>query len=461
MSRSWSSKAARSAWGERRPRSSADEQQTSGQRLRPVTMNDTTLSSLLKTLQNKRNVFLTGGAGTGKTTLTRQVIAAYGAQGKRVAKLASTGMAATLIGGQTLHSFFDLGIAENEADLERRGKLVPKKKIVKLVRAMDLVIIDEISMVSADVLDMVRLRLLQCGFAGALLITGDFLQLPPVTRTDVRFAFEAASWQQFEFETMTLIHNWRSEDAEFNAVLNTVRHAKIGDAQHRYLHELIKPTGDELSRFTFLFGTNRSAERHNREQLDAVEGDLYAYETQHIKHNNKTESAEMDRFGRDARIPEVLELKIGVPVLFTRNSWNYVNGERAVVLKLEQDAVYVRKHDGAVIKLERVGVDKTRWEERTVDKEKQMVEVPQFTLYQFPVTLAFAITIHKSQGMSIRDLVIDTTEIFAPSQFYVALSRAVSPHTLILKQPRVNWADLAFVHPKALAFTGDVQNPRV
>lgn len=413
------------------------------------------LQNLLETLRNRQHIFLTGGAGTGKTTLTRQVIAAYGTEGKKVAKLASTGMAAALIGGQTLHSFFDLGIADNETDLERRGKLIPKKKTVKLVRSMDLIVIDEISMVGAEVLDMVRLRLLQCGFDGVLLVVGDFLQLPPVTRDTVRFAFEAPSWTHFAFETVSLTHNWRSEDAEFNGVLNAVRFAHVGDEEHRYLHELIKPTGDDLARYTFLYGTNRSAFEHNREQLDAIDGDLYAYETQSVRHNGQTEASEIERFMGDARIPPVLELKIGVPVLFTRNSWNYVNGERGMVVKLETDAVYVSKHDGSVVKLERVGTEKSRWEERTVDKEKQMVEVPQFTLYQFPIVLAFAITIHKSQGMSIRDLVIDTTEIFAPSQFYVALSRAVSPHSLILKQPRVNWAVLAFVHSKALAFSAE------
>lgn len=405
---------------------------------------------LLEKLQAKQNVFLTGGAGTGKTTMTRQVIAAFGAEGKKVAKLASTGMAATLIGGQTLHSFFDLGIADNEADLERRGKLIAKKKIVKLVRSMDLVIIDEISMVSAGVLDMVRLRLLQCGFDGAVMVTGDFLQLPPVSRGEVHFAFEAASWKAFDFDIVTLTRHWRSEDTHFNALLNAVRHARVGEEEHRYLHELIKPTGDDLSRYTFLYGTNRSALVHNREQLDAVEGELFRYETQRTLHLAKTDEKEIARFMNDARIPDVLELKVGAPVLFTRNSWNYVNGERGIVVKLEHNAVTVEKQNGTVVKLERVGTEKTRWEERTVEKEKQMVEVAQFTLYQFPVTLAFAITIHKSQGMSISDLVIDTTEIFAPSQFYVALSRATSPQRLILKQPRVNWADLAYVHPKAL-----------
>lgn len=413
-------------------------------------MDAMTVETLLEKLHHHQNVFLTGGAGTGKTTLTRQVIAAYGAEGKKVARLASTGMAATLIGGQTLHSFFDLGIAEDEQELERRGKLVPKKKIVRMVRAMDLVIIDEISMVSAALLDMVRLRLLQCGFAGTLMVVGDFLQLPPVTRGTIRFAFEASSWRQFEFETVMLSHNWRNEDERFNAVLNAVRHAAVGEAEHCYLHELIRPTGDNLSGYTFLYGTNRSALAHNLEQLDLLEGDRFSYETQVVRHDAKMQDDMIARFMDDARIPEHLELKVGAPILFTRNSWNFVNGERGIVVKLEQNAIQVRKRDAQVVKLERVKTQKTRWEERKSAKQSEMVEVPMVSLYQFPLTLAFAITIHKSQGMSLSDLVIDTTEIFAPSQFYVALSRAVSPQTLILTQPRVNWADLAFTHPKAL-----------
>ena len=411
------------------------------------------LDALLAPLEAGRNVFLTGGAGTGKTTMTRQVIASFLSRSKKVAKLASTGMAATLLGGQTLHSFFDLGIAENESDLERRGKLVPKKKIVRLVRAMDLIVIDEISMVSAEVLDMVRLRLLQCGFKGAVLAVGDFLQLPPVSRREVRFAFEAPSWKVLDFHIVTLTHNWRSEDAAFNAVLDAVRHARVGEHEHRYLHELIRPIGeDDLSRYTFLYGTNRSAHTHNRRQLERVEGDVFAYETQAVVHDESLSPRQIERFYDEARIPKVLELKVGVPVLFTRNSWNYVNGERAVVTALEEDAVFVRKNDGVVVKLERADTEKTQWEEREVEGEKEQVEVPKLTLSQFPLTLAFAITIHKSQGMSISDLVIDTHEIFAPSQFYVALSRAVSPKSLILRCPKVNWVHLAFVHPKALAW---------
>ncbi len=412
------------------------------------------LEELVNRLQNGNNIFLCGGAGVGKTTLTRQTISAFELQGKKVAKLASTGMAATLIGGQTLHSFFDLGIADSEADLERRGKLIPKSKVLKLIKSMDLVVIDEISMVSADLLDMIWLRLSQSGFSGVVLAVGDFLQLPPVVKSGtICFAYESPSWLRFKFEIVELTHNYRSEDEEFNAVLNSVRNAKVTEAEHCYLHNLIQPLDGDLSNHTILFGTNSSAAKHNKRELERCKGVLYAYDAQSVKKAKNISDQEIEKFFKDSRVAKVLELKVSAPVLFTRNAYNYVNGERGVVEKLEQDSVWVRKMSGSVVRLDRVGLDKTKWEQIKIDGKIESVESTIFSIYQFPITLAYAITIHKSQGMSIANLVVDTTEIFAPSQFYVALSRAVSPKSLILKQPRVNWSKLAFAHPSALEFT--------
>ena len=130
------------------------------------------LSVTIDKLKAKQNVFLTGGAGVGKTTITREVIKVYEEDAKKVAKLASTGMAATLIGGQTLHSFFDLGIASSLEELEKNSKLLIKKKTKKLIHAIDLVVIDEISMVSDTLFEMIALRLEQSDFAGSLLVVG-------------------------------------------------------------------------------------------------------------------------------------------------------------------------------------------------------------------------------------------------------------------------------------------------
>ncbi len=408
----------------------------------------------LEKLKSHQNVFLTGGAGVGKTTITREIIAEYEAEAKKVAKLASTGMAATLIGGQTLHSFLDLGIASDMQELQKNGKFEIKKKIKKLIGAMELIVIDEVSMVSDALFEMIELRLTQGEFSGSLLLVGDFLQLPPVVRGygEVKYAFESASWQNFNFETVELTHVYRTDDSAFIELLHAVRFGQIDENVHNRLNAFIKPLPNDLSQFSFLFGKNLSASHHNKKELEHIEGELFTKEAQIIKHQKTTSDKEVERFMDDARIDKNLELKIGAPVLFSRNAWNYFNGERGVVVNVDASYVYVEKSDGKVVKLESVAQSKSLWREKTLKGKKEMVEENLFSVYQYPIKLAFAITIHKSQGMSIEDLIIDTNEIFAPSQFYVALSRASNPKRLTLIAPRKQWYELAFVNEKAMQF---------
>ncbi len=412
------------------------------------------VKDIVAKLNEKRNVFMTGGAGVGKTTRTREIIAHYESCGKSVARLASTGMAATLLGGQTLHSFFDLGIAQNISDLERRHKLDIAKKTAQRIGAMDLIVIDEISMVSAALFDMLRLRLLQAEYSGALLVVGDFLQLPPVVRGHgpVFFAFESESWQRCAFETVMLTQVYRTRDTAFIALLNAVRFAQLTPSYLEMLEALVKPLPQDHAEVTFLFGKNQSADTHNRKLLNELEGAHYRFATETVLHVTTLGQKDVERFLEEARVPKVLELKIGVPVLFTRNAWNYFNGERGRVVSVHTHCVYVEKEDATVVKLERISLSKTRWDEKRIDGKNIAVEVPLISLYQFPLTLAFGITIHKSQGMSLHDLVIATHEIFAPSQFYVALSRAISPHRLTLLRPNRSWQQLSFVHQKARKF---------
>jgi len=406
-----------------------------------------------KLLEGK-NIFLTGGAGVGKTTLTMQIIEYFEREAKKVAKLASTGMAATLIGGQTLHSFFDFGISSDISDLQKNGKYEIKKKIKKLISSMDVIVIDEISMVSSEVFEMIRLRLVQAEFCGSLLVVGDFLQLPPVVRgyKEVKFAFESDAWAEFDFEILELTHIYRTDDEDFIKLLHNIRFGFVDEDIHNQLNSYIKPLPDDLSSFTFLFGRNDSSQRHNKAQLSFIDSDLFIKEAQVVKHIKTIKDGEIERFMDDARIEKQLHLKIGAPVLFTRNSWNYFNGERGVVVNVDEKFVYVQKKDGKVIKLEMVAQDKTLWREKIIDKNKEIVQESLFSVYQYPIKLAFAITIHKSQGMSIEDLIIQTNEIFAPSQFYVALSRSSNPARLNLITPSKQWYELAFVNHKALEF---------
>ena len=412
------------------------------------------LHVITEKLKSKQNIFLTGGAGVGKTTITREVIQYFEDEAKKVAKLASTGMAATLIDGQTLHSFLDLGIASDIQELERNGKFLVKKKIKKLISSMDLIVIDEISMVSDSLLEMIKLRLEQSDFKGAILVVGDFLQLPPVVRGggEVKFAFESNSWEEFEFFKIELTHIYRTDDKRFIELLGSVRDGFVDENIHNHLNEYIKPLPEDLGEFTFLFGKNISASQHNKRQLGFIDETLHVKEAQVIKHIKTIKDTEIDRFMTDSRIDKELELKVGVPVLFTRNSWNYFNGERGIVESIDQDKVYVRKSDAKVVKLEQVEQSKTKWIEKTVDGKKEIQEENQLSIYQFPIKLAFGITIHKSQGMSIQDLIIQTNEIFAPSQFYVAISRSSNPLRLNLIAPKGQWREIVFVNHKALEF---------
>ncbi|MCF6330512.1 MAG: AAA family ATPase [Sulfurimonas sp.] len=412
------------------------------------------LKEITKDLNNNTNIFLTGGAGVGKTTITRQVIQNFIDDAKKVAKLASTGMAATLIDGQTLHSFLDLGIANNIEDLEKNSKFNIKKKIKKLVSQMDLIVIDEISMVSDSLFEMIELRLSQAEFKGTLLVVGDFLQLPPVVRgsAEVKFAFESISWDNFTFKKVELTHIYRTDDVKFIKLLGEIRRGFVDECVHNHLNEFIKPLPEDLNEATFLFGKNISAQKHNKSQLDFVDGELFTKDAQVIKHVKSTKDSEIDRFINDARIEKELELKIGVPVLFTRNSWNYFNGERGKVINIDSNFIYVQKDDGIVIKLETTPQSKNIWREKTINGKKEMVEEDLFTIHQFPIKLAYAITIHKSQGMSIQDLIIQTNEIFAPSQFYVALSRSSNPSSLNLIAPHSQWHSIVYVDKKALKF---------
>lgn len=431
------------------------------------------LDELKALIEEGKNIFVTGGAGVGKSFLLRALIAQYEQEGKKIAKLASTGMAASLITGQTLHSFFGLGICSHSFDLERVGKINIDKKLSKLLKQIDLVIIDEISMVSSGVMDMIRLRLLQAESKAQLLVSGDFLQLPPVIRESDKyafmrdnpetpvsrvygFAFESESWERFGFVNFNLSEVKRSSDEEFIHILEKIRHGLKDEEVVEYIHSLMRPMPEDMQNHTLLFGKNVSVERHNAKELHELDGELYAFETGVEKFDKSIKDNEIERFLNDSRLPKVLELKIGAPVLFMRNSWNYFNGERGVIERVDEaeNTVHVLKDNGKLVRVEKERFSKKQWKELNVEGKKEEVEVSRFDLHQFPLSLAYAITIHKSQGMSLLDLVVDLNEIFAPSQFYVALSRAISPHRLTLLPSSRPIENFIYASPNAIAFYG-------
>ena len=381
------------------------------------------------------NVFLTGGAGVGKSYITNEVISDYRKRGKQVVSLGSTGVSAVNIGGFTVHSFFVFGIANNFEELSASDKRAKKRlaDLKKILKATDLIIIDEISMVSTDLMEMIAYRLNHYGYLGKVLLVGDFFQLPPVQKQQGRndvfgeklYAFESMAWERFDLTVIELTHMKRTTDAEFTHILSKVRKGQCDEEVINYMTKLWNT--DTLKKEpTYLFGRNLEVEQTNRarlNELDTEETILFA----NVEMFGSVNEKKLAGWKNMLPISEHLTLKEGVPVLFTVNKWGkFVNGERGILKKIEEDHLIVEKEDGFV-RVERHDFDLL---DMDVKDDGTVEAITLATLSQFPLKLAYAVTIHKSQGMSIDNLVCNVDNIFAPSQFYVAISRAIDPKHL-------------------------------
>jgi len=395
------------------------------------------LDTVLDTLATD-HVFLTGGAGTGKSYLTNEVIAHYRATDRQVVALGSTGVSAVNVGGFTIHSFFAFGISANfdelsQSDRRNKKRLADLKKILK---ATDLIIIDEISMVSTDLMDMILYRLESYHYRGKVMLVGDFYQLPPIVKGGrgndlfggMLYAFESTAWQRLEPVTIELTEMKRTQDAEFTHILGKIRKGICDEEVERYCFMLANHTVDEAHNPTHLYGRNLEVEQRNRARLNELpteETILFA----NLETFGSVHAKRLETWKKLLPVTEQLTLKVGVPVLFTVNKWgSFVNGDRGILHAIEEDHLIVEKND-AFVRVERHDFDLL---DMVVHDDGKVEQLSLATLSQFPLKLAYAVTIHKSQGMSIDDLVCNVDNIFAPSQFYVAISRATDPKRLRL-----------------------------
>ncbi len=387
-------------------------------------------------LLRSENVFLTGGAGVGKSYLTKKVVEYYKAECLNVVVLGSTGISAVNVGGQTIHSLFVFGIANNFEELKSRDKYNKQrlKELGKILKNLHLLIIDEISMVSADLLEMVLYRLRSGGFKGKLMVVGDFYQLPPVVKAknsnslmgESVYAFESAAWEYFDFVTVELLKVHRTSDEAFMRILNFVRRGELNEEVFSYL-ERLRESDFDTSNATVLFGRNFEADRLNAEKVALVPTEEFVKKAEISIKDKSLDERRLEGWKKTLPVVENLTLKEGVPVIFTTNRWGfYHNGERAVIEHIDEDSIVVEKNH-RLVKVERFDFELGRSalsEEGNIDSEVVC------TFSQFPLRPAYGITIHKSQGMSLDNLVCDVNYIFADSQFYVALSRAVDPKRL-------------------------------
>ena len=396
----------------------------------------------------ENNVFLTGGAGVGKSYTTTEIIHLYQSQtDEQVVALGSTGVSAVNIGGFTIHSFFAFGISNNFEELDQndkrsRSRLTELKKILK---ATDLIIIDEISMVSSNMMEMISYRLSSMGYLGKLLFVGDFFQLPPVQKFgqpndlfgEKLYAFESDAWRSFAPVVIELTEMKRTSDAEFTHILHKVR---VGQCDQEVNNYMLKLTNTKIvdENPTFLFGRNAEVNAMNRDKLASVDAEEHLLFAIFEEHQGKIHEKRLASWKNVLPVEEQLILKVGVPVLFTINKWGkYANGERGIVRRIEEDYIIVEKEE-IFVRVERHDFDLL--EMKSNDKGK-VESIKVATLSQFPLKLAYAVTIHKSQGMSIDNLVCNVDNIFAPSQFYVAISRAINPKNLRLDCNRGNLAN--------------------
>ncbi|QKJ29544.1 AAA family ATPase [Mucilaginibacter mali] len=408
-------------------------------------------------------VFLTGKAGTGKTTLLREI---RQTSKKRLAIVAPTGVAAINAGGMTIHSLFQLPFGPmlpNQPDRPEQSYNAEKRE---LLQSLELLIIDEISMVRPDVLDQIDLILRNlrgnryCFGGVQLLLIGDLAQLSPIVRGEewallrpyyaTPYFFSARVLAQNAFVRIELDKVYRQSDPVFVDILNAMRDQQVSADKLARLNERYIPAFEPATDEPYITLTthNRMAQQLNSERLGALPGNVMDYK-----------ATIRGEFPADAYPTETnLELKTGAQVMFVKNDSSaekrYYNGKIGTVIKLEPDTVYVATPDGREIAVQALEWTNVKYQ---ADGE-QISESNAGSFAQIPLKLAWAITIHKSQGLTFDKAIIDVSEAFTHGQAYVALSRCRSLEGLVLRNP-VNDRNI-IADPAVLRFNREAEQHR-
>lgn len=372
----------------------------------------------LDILKTGANVFLTGEPGAGKTYVINQYIAWLEACGLSVAVTASTGIAATHIGGMTIHSWSGAGARDTltQYDLDQ---IVSREAVVKRVKKAKVLVIDEISMLDGKLLDMVdvicrTIRQRKDAFGGLQVIfVGDFFQLPPVTRQGdmMRYAFESRAWLESRTLVCYLTEQHRQEDELLLSLLSSIRRNDIEESHYTLLNEQtdIAYEGIEPTR---LYTHNADVDAVNATKLAALPGRSRTYSM-----SGRGSKPLLEVLVKNCLSPETLTLKEDAMVMCTKNNFEagYVNGTLARVTAFDAGGQpIIETTEGRKIVMET-----TTWDVIEDGKIRASIE-------QYPLRLAWAITVHKSQGMSLDAAEVDLSRAFVYGQGYVALSRVRS-----------------------------------
>lgn len=383
-----------------------------------------TQKEALDILKTGRSVFLTGAAGSGKTYVLREYINYLKSLNADVGITASTGIAATHMGGTTIHSWSGIGIRDSlsKSDVQ---EIAEKKHIKNKIKKAQVLIIDEVSMLHHFRLDLIDKIVREVKnspepFGGMQVVfCGDFFQLPPIKKAgdlEVFFAYHSEAWKNLDLKVCYLSEQHRQSDLEYLKILNEIRDASVSQETI----EILKTRFDTKSEFepTKLYSHNRDVNSENDAELNKISGKIFEYKMQ-----ERGRGMLVEMLKKSCLAPENLRLKVGAKVMFVKNNFEegFVNGTLGVVAKCGFEEIKVRTISGAIIDVERES-----W--RIEEDGKSRAEI-----IQYPLRLAWAITVHKSQGMSLDSAEVDLSASFEKGMGYVALSRVRSLAGLFLK----------------------------
>jgi len=399
-------------------------------------------------IQDGLNVFITGPGGTGKTTLIQYVMTNLDAN---IGVTALTGTAAVLINGRTLHSFSGIGLGKEPK--EELLKKVLRSKRAQNWRDIDVLIIDEVSMLSEDLFDKLNyigknIRRNDNPFGGIrLLLCGDFLQLPVING---EFCFLSEAWRECEFKIFELTKILRQSDEIFQTCLNSARIGKLTEEQLKYIVNGYEANDDEIQP-TKILCCNDDVGVINSYELLKLNSQILEYEMDICYTKIYNQSTHRDLFadiGRLCNAQPKLELAVGAQVLHLVNipETNIVNGSRGVVTRFQKDDPVVRFRNGIELVVSYHGYEVTEY----INGKMTLIA----TIYQIPLKLAYAVTSHKSQGMTLDSAIIDLLRVFEYGQAYVALSRVKDVKNLQLLNATVKSFKAS---PKALQFYKECQ----
>ncbi|MFT6220460.1 MAG: ATP-dependent exoDNAse (exonuclease V) alpha subunit [Myxococcota bacterium] len=379
-------------------------------------------------IEDGESIFVSGSAGTGKSYLLQYLKTNYSDHGLHIT--ASTGIAAVNVGGQTLHSWAAIGLGNLPAEQIIENLFSAKfSRVRRKLKLAKMLAIDEISMISAPVFDLINellkaIRQNDKPFGGLqLILFGDFLQLPPINRdgqmaSDYQFCFQSKAWKELDPRSIMLKTVFRQADQNFVNLLNNIRFGKLSDEDLDILQSRINlPEQNSAIRPTILASHNAQVDAINRVELQKIVNSSKVFSAKFSGNPTKK-----DFLRKNCLAPESMELKVGAQVMMLKNTYQkegIINGSLGIIQDFSKKTNHpiVRFNNGVLLT-----IAPEIWALEKFDVEKREI-VTEAEMSQVPLLLAWAMTIHKSQGMTLDKVKCDLSKVFADGQIYVALSR--------------------------------------